>query len=83
MGSRGYHMQLSGFFHSGFVIYRSDYSYDEHLARFLARLCHEVDTYINNSREDRATGPYLEWTIIKDRESLDGAIKEQVREPFR
>ncbi|KAK9423237.1 hypothetical protein SUNI508_14049 [Seiridium unicorne] len=83
VGSRGYHMQLSGFFHWGFVVYRCDYTDDELWARFIARLRHEVDAYMGRNHEDRTTGPYLEWTIIEDRESLDRATKEQVRELFR
>lgn len=83
VGSRGHHMQLSGFFHWGFVVYRCDYADDELWARFTARLRHEVGTYMGRNHEDRTTGPYLEWTIVEDRQGLDGATKEQIRELFR
>lgn len=82
VSSRGYHMQITNFFHWGFLIYRCDYSDDDLFHRFVAYLREEAERYHQLAKQDRTTGLYLCWTIIEDREGLDGATKGEVRERF-
>lgn len=82
VGARGHHMQMTGFFHWGFVIYRCDYSDDALFDRFIAYLREQAERHHRDRQQDRTTGLYLRWDIIQDREALDGATKDQVRQRF-
>lgn len=83
VSGRGYSMQLSGFFHWGFVVYRCDYSDNELWARYMAQWHQITNDYMTHRQEDRTTAPYLEWTVIEDKEKLAGASKEDAKELFR
>lgn len=74
-------MQITNF-HWGFVIYRCDYSNNDLFDRFITCLREEAERYHQRAKQDRTTGLYLRWTIIDDRDSLDGATKDEVRERF-
>ncbi|KAL8365068.1 hypothetical protein RB595_004062 [Gaeumannomyces hyphopodioides] len=39
--------------------------------------------YLRNEGQEEILGPGLEWTVVEDREAIDGASKETVRERFR
>ena len=82
VGARGYHMQLTGLFYWGFVIYRCDYSDDNLFERFIGNLREHAEIYHQRNKQDRTTGLYLRWTIVQDREALDGATKDHVRQRF-
>lgn len=82
VGARGHHMQVTSFFHWGFVIYRCDYSDDALFERFIDYLREHAERYHRRRQQERTTGLYLRWTIVQDREALDGATKEQVRRRF-
>lgn len=82
VGARGYHMQMTGLFHWGFVIYRCDYSDDALFDRFIAYLREQAERYHRDSQQDRTTGLYLRWTIMQDREALAGLTKHQLRRRF-
>lgn len=82
VGAHGYHMQMTGFFHWGFVIYRCDYSDDGLFDRFIAYLREQAERYHRDCRQDRTTGLYLRWTIVQGREALEGATRDQVRRRF-
>lgn len=75
-------MQLTGLFHWGFVIYRCDYSNDATFDRFVSCLREHAEGYHQRAKQDRTTALYLRWMIVQDRERLDGATKEEVRERF-
>lgn len=82
VGSRGHHMQITGLFYWGFVIYRCDYTDDALFDRFISNLRSHANSYHRRNKQDRTTGLYLRWTIIQDREGLDGATKDAVRQRF-
>lgn len=82
VGSRGYHMQITNFFHWGFVIYRCNYSNDDLFNIFIAYLREEAECYHQRAKQDRTTGLYLRWTIVEDIERLDSETKDEVRERF-
>lgn len=82
VGARGHHMQMTSFFHWGFVIYRCDYSDDAFFERFIDYLREQAEKYQRHCHQDCTTGLYLRWTIMQDRETLDGATKDQVRRLF-
>lgn len=82
VGARGHHMQMTGFFHWGFVIYRCDYSDDALFDKFIAYIREQAGRYHRDCQQDRTTSLYLRWTIMQDREALDGATKDQVRRRF-
>lgn len=77
VGTHGYHMQITNFLHWGFVIYRCDYSDDDLFVRFIAYLREQAERYHQRAKQDRTTGLYLRWTIVEDRERLDGATKDE------
>lgn len=82
VGARGHHMQMTGFFHWGFAIYRCDYSDDALFDRFIAYLQEQAERHHRDCQQDRTTGLYIRWDIIQDRGALDGATKDQVRQRF-
>lgn len=82
VGARGHHMQMTSFFHWGFVIYRCDYSDDALFEKFIDYLREQAERYHRRCHQDRTTGLYLRWTIMQDRETLDGTTKDQVRQRF-
>ncbi|KAI7773863.1 hypothetical protein LA080_009714 [Diaporthe eres] len=82
VGSRGHHMQMTGLFHWGFVIYRCDYSDDALFDRFIAYLREQAERFHRDRKQDRTTGRYLRWTIMQGCEALDGATKDTVRRRF-
>lgn len=82
VGSRGHHMQITGLFYWGFIIYRCDYTDDALFERFIANLRSHAKNYHQRNKQDRTTGLYLRWTIVQDRETLDGATKDNVRQRF-
>lgn len=80
-------MQKTGFHKWGFRIYRCTYDDDDDDDD-------AWDSYVDNLRKElgegvEATGsdymlvPYHEWTIVEDREALDGASKGEVRSRFQ
>lgn len=77
-------MQVTGFFHWGFVIYRCDYSDDSLFDRFITCIRDNAETWHQEFQQDRTTGLpiYPQWTIVQDREGLDKATKDQVRQRF-
>ncbi|KAK7697416.1 hypothetical protein SLS64_013554 [Diaporthe eres] len=81
-GSRGHHMQITGFFHWGFVVYRCDYSDDALFDRFIAYLQEQTERYHRDRKQDHTTGRYLRWTLMQDHEALDGTTKNTVRRRF-
>lgn len=82
VGARGHHMQMRGFFHWGFAIYRCEYSDDVLFERFIDYLREQAERHHRQCHQDRTTGLYLRWTIMQDCETLDGATKDQVRRLF-
>ncbi|KPM46252.1 hypothetical protein AK830_g248 [Neonectria ditissima] len=75
-------IQETGFQHWGFVIYRCAYAsnlqWESYLEFFKARLKQDLE----HLELDTLPWQYLEWTIIEDPASLDGATKQNVRDHF-
>lgn len=82
VGARGHHMQITGFYNWGFVIYRCDYSDDVLFGGFMTHLRDQAERYHRFSHQERTTGLYLEWTVVQDREALDAATKDHIRRRF-
>ncbi|KAH7166405.1 hypothetical protein EDB81DRAFT_918820 [Dactylonectria macrodidyma] len=75
-------MQEIGFQKWGFVIYRCAYAdnaqWESYLEFFKASVKQELEALELSS----LLWKYLEWTIVEDRQSLDGASKQRVRDEF-
>ncbi|WYZ43574.1 hypothetical protein EsH8_VII_000010 [Colletotrichum jinshuiense] len=67
----------------GFVVYRGTYSDDTLWEKCVALLKSNVNYWLRVHNQEDILGPDLVWTIIEDRETLDGAPKEEVRTRFR
>ena len=88
---------LTGYPKWGFVIYRGTYADDSLWLKALAllksnayELLRSFDIDVKLNHPDNSTpgceellGPDLQWTVIEDRATLDGATKDAVRARFR
>ncbi|RYC65033.1 hypothetical protein CHU98_g1148 [Xylaria longipes] len=82
MGTTARRMRDTGFETWGFLIYRCTYGDDEAWDRYMALFKQDVhDDLVYNGRE-WLMEPYAQWTVIEDKETLNGASKQQVREHF-
>ncbi|KAG6364165.1 hypothetical protein INS49_005763 [Diaporthe citri] len=78
-------IQKTGFRRWGFRIYRCTYDDDDDDAwdRYVGNLEHRLQKGLKATGSDYMLAPYHEWTIVEDREALDGAAKGEVRSRFR
>lgn len=72
-------MQKTGFHHWGFVIYRGAYGDDAKWQRYLDSMRNQIQLALEYDGRDVLLPQYLEWTVIEDKEKLEGATKAQVR----
>ncbi|KAM5371732.1 hypothetical protein ACJZ2D_007797 [Fusarium nematophilum] len=75
-------MQETEFRSWGFVIYRCAYATESQWASYLEFFKAAVRDELEFLELSTLLWPLLEWTIIEDRETLDGASKHQVRRKF-
>lgn len=74
-------MRQTGFHEWGFVIYRCAYGDDDLWDRYIAAL--KADVYEGLDHNGRGSlEPFVRWTVVQDREALDGAPKALVRGRF-
>ncbi|KLU87062.1 hypothetical protein MAPG_06067 [Magnaporthiopsis poae ATCC 64411] len=71
-----------GYHKWGFVIYRCTYDDDALWEAFVTMLKASAAAYLQARKQENILGPDLQWTIIEDRATLDGASKETVRQHF-
>lgn len=76
-------IQETGFRKWGFRIYRCTYDDDDAWDRYMGNLENRLEKALKVTGSDYMLTPYHEWTIVEDREALDGAPKEEVRSRFR
>lgn len=76
-------MQKTGFRRWGFRVYRCTYDDDAAWDRYVANLENELKEGLEATGSDYMLTPYHEWTVVEDREALDGAAKGDVRSRFR
>lgn len=76
-------MQKTGFRKWGFRIYRCTYDDANAWNRYMDNLGNELGKGLEATGSDYMLTPYHEWTIVEDREALDGASKADVRSRFR
>lgn len=76
-------IQKTGLRSWGFRIYRCTYDNDAAWARYVGILENELAEGLDATGSDYMLTPYHEWTIVEDREALDGASKADVRALFR
>lgn len=67
----------------GFRIYRCTYDDDAAWDRYVGNLENELKGGLEATGSDYMLAPYHEWTIVEDREALDGAPKGEVRSAER
>lgn len=75
-------MQETGFQRWGFVIYRCAYAKNAQWESYLEFIKASVQEELEFDGLYTLLWKYLDWTIIEDRETLDGASKQEVRERF-
>ncbi|KAI1376398.1 hypothetical protein F4677DRAFT_90826 [Hypoxylon crocopeplum] len=75
-------MRDTGFEVWGFLIYRCTYSDDDAWNRYVTCLKEDVHEDLDYLGRDYLMEQYAQWTVIEDKEALDGASKQQVRERF-
>lgn len=71
-----------GYHKWGFVICRCTYDNDALWEAFVTMLKTSAAAYLRKWEQEDLLGPDLQWTIIEDRATLDGASKETVRQHF-
>lgn len=76
-------IQNTGFRKWGFRIYRCTYGDDDAWNRYVGNLEDEFRRSLVVTGSDYMLPPYHEWTIVEDRDALDGASKADVRSRFR
>ncbi|KAF6834860.1 hypothetical protein CMUS01_06014 [Colletotrichum musicola] len=84
----GYHKTINtravvGYPKWGFVIYRGTYNDDKLWPKCVALLKGSVNHWLRDRNQEDVLQLDLVWTIVEDRETLDGAPKEAVRTRFR
>ncbi|KAH7308431.1 hypothetical protein B0I35DRAFT_515566 [Stachybotrys elegans] len=72
----------NGFVNWGFVIFRGVYGNDAEWDKFMSLYKASVADELYDFGKQEELGPDLEWTIIEDRDALEGATKEAVRARF-
>jgi hypothetical protein len=77
-------MQATDFRRWGFVIFRTVYTEESQPLwdSYIEFLKTSVEEELELKELSTLLKPLLEWTIIEDRETLDNASKQQVRERF-
>jgi hypothetical protein len=65
----------------GFLIYRCDYSSDELWNKFLSNVRHKTEQHLKTLKAEDLRDT-LEMTVKEDRQTLDGATADQVRNIF-
>lgn len=76
---------FEGWHHSkwGFVIYRCTYASDDDFKAFILRLkTYATDSIEFHGADSRPIVQHLTWTVVEDREELDGASTADVRRRF-
>lgn len=76
-------MQKTGFRKWGFRIYRCTYDDEAAWSRYVENLENELAEGLVATGANYMLAPYHKWTIVEDREALDGAAKADVRARFR
>lgn len=67
----------------GFVIYRSTCTSDDDFASFVSSIqAYTSENLISHAADTRALAQTLSWTIVEDRDRLDGARAADVRQIF-
>lgn len=80
-GYHGEQLQEAQFWTIGFVVYRCDDYTDNALwERYMQMLRDEGERYFVKHKMDRTVASYWDWTVVEDRESLQGAGKEDVKQ---
>ncbi|ROT37997.1 hypothetical protein SODALDRAFT_324451 [Sodiomyces alkalinus F11] len=75
-------MQQTGYHRWGFVVYRCTYSDDDAWARYVERMKQAAVDDLSRYGRDLLLAKYVDWTIVEDRDALDGASKADVRARF-
>ncbi|KAM0398469.1 hypothetical protein ACHAO7_004366 [Fusarium culmorum] len=77
-------MQATGFNRWGFVIFRTVYTEESQRLweSYIEFLKASVEEYLEAMELSTLLKPLLEWVFIEDRETLDNATKQHVRESF-
>lgn len=76
-------MQKTGFRKWGFRIYRCTYDDANAWNRYMDNPENELGKGLEATGSDYMLTPYHEWTIVEDREALNGASVADVRSRFR
>ncbi|KAI1129346.1 hypothetical protein F5Y10DRAFT_238400 [Nemania abortiva] len=82
MGITARAMIDTGFEVWGFLIYRCTYGDDDVWDRYMTHLKEAVHKDLDILGRDILMEQYAQWTVIEDKETLDGASKQEVRERF-
>ncbi|KAI1350843.1 hypothetical protein F5Y01DRAFT_137019 [Xylaria sp. FL0043] len=82
MGTTVSHMRDTGFEAWGFLVYRCTYGDDAAWDRYMQALKDEVHNNLVWCGREWLMEQYAQWTVIEDKETLDGAPKKEVRERF-
>ncbi|KAF5497584.1 hypothetical protein CGCS363_v008591 [Colletotrichum siamense] len=78
-----YGMKRSGFHRWGFVIYRTTYDDDKAWDRYLEVLQLTRLRTLLHAGADLLLEQYMDWPVISDRATLEGASKAEVRKHFQ
>ncbi|KAL8380866.1 hypothetical protein RB595_005248 [Gaeumannomyces hyphopodioides] len=73
----------TGYHKWGFVIFRCTYDKNALWDAFITVVKSCAAFWLRREGQEDILGPGLEWTVVEDREALDGASKDAVRERFR
>ncbi|KAK1564276.1 uncharacterized protein LY79DRAFT_530181 [Colletotrichum navitas] len=82
LGRTAYGMKRAGFHRWGFVIYRATYNDDTAWERYLKALKLTVRRALADEGGDVLLEQYIDWPVIADQPTLDGASKADVRKHF-
>ncbi|KAB5563158.1 hypothetical protein GE09DRAFT_1219731 [Coniochaeta sp. 2T2.1] len=76
-------MFTSGYHRWGFLIYRCTYENQAAWDIFMHYLKVHAEQCLEGCGRLTRLGPYLRWTVVEDRKTLDGASIDAVRKHFR
>ncbi|KAI7784813.1 hypothetical protein LA080_009132 [Diaporthe eres] len=83
MAITAFRMKTAGFHRWGFPIYRTTYDDDAAWQRYLEVLKFTARKYLVRQGGDVLLEQYMDWPVISDRATLDGASKADVRRHFK
>ncbi|KAK2041574.1 hypothetical protein LZ31DRAFT_543944 [Colletotrichum somersetense] len=82
LGRTAHGMKRAGFHRWGFVIYRATYNDDTAWERYLKALKLTARRALADEGGDVLLEHYMDWPVIADQPTLDGASKADVRKHF-